>query len=61
MVDYAAIVSDLAIWGSVSEKEGRPLLDQAAEQLVDPRHVTELSRGAGGDGVEGIIRANSNT
>ncbi len=59
MVDYAAIIGDLHMWGSISQKEGHPLLDRAAEQLVDSSHVTTLSRGAGGDGVEGIIKANT--
>ncbi|KAH8890657.1 hypothetical protein GQ53DRAFT_603754, partial [Thozetella sp. PMI_491] len=59
MIDYSAIVGDLNIWGSVSQKEGYSLLDQAAEQLVDSKLVLALNKGAGGHGVEGIIRANT--
>jgi len=59
MVDYAAVVGDLNIWGSVSEREGRPLLELAAERLVSPASVTQLSVGAGGEGVEGVIKANT--
>jgi len=59
MIDYAAIVGDLNIWGSISEREGRPLLDLAAQQLACPDLVLELSRGAGGPGVEGVIKTNT--
>ena len=59
MVDYAAVIGDLSIWGSISERDGRPLLERAAEQLVSPEIVTDLSRGAGGQGVEGVIKANT--
>ncbi len=59
MVDYVSIAGDLNMWGSIPEKEGRDLLDRAAEQLVDPQYVMALGRGSGGDGVEGIIAANT--
>ncbi len=39
MVDHAAITGDLRMWGSVTQRDGRPLLDRAAEQLIDPEVV----------------------
>jgi hypothetical protein len=59
MIDYAAIIGDLDIWGSVPEKEGRELLELAAEQLANPDPVLALSRGKNGRGVEGIIAVNT--
>ncbi len=61
LVDHASVVGDLGMWGSVSQSEGRDLLELAAEQLVNPGSVRSLSRGGGGgaQGVEGVIRANT--
>ena len=59
MIDYASIVGDLDMWGSIPEDAGRAILDKAAEQLVDPQQVLNLGHGAGGVGVEGIVRANT--
>ena len=42
IVDHAAIIGDLRMWGSVSEKDGRALLDLAAKQLVLPELVTDM-------------------
>jgi len=60
MVDYASIIGDLNMWGSVSQIDGQKILDRAAEQLIDPERVLSLSRSVGGGGaVEGVIRANT--
>jgi len=59
LVDYAAITGDLDLWGFASQYEGHELLEMAADQLVDPDAVRTMSHGAGGEGVEAVMRSNT--
>lgn len=59
LIDYAAITGNLNMWGSVSLSGGRELLEATAEQLLDADQVKTLSHGAGGEGMEGVLRSNT--
>jgi len=59
LVDHAVITGDLDLWGFAAHDEGHDILERAAEQLVHPDAARTLSHGAGGDGVEAVMRSNT--
>jgi hypothetical protein len=61
MTDYASIVADTDFPVSVKRAQGYELLDRAADGLIDPNQVFQLSRPGKGEAnaVESVLRINA--